>query len=100
MEIKPFPFRARRAGLDENKSQDSACGHQQPADARKEAPIPQQAKECGDQQNRSDHAGQRMQQHHSGIEDVGLREGVEVRRGDYQKREQPGQGPANKPFGS
>ncbi len=79
MEIEPLPLSARRAGFDENDSEDGARRHQQPSRAGKKASIPQQADQRWNEKNRRDYSGQRVQKHHGGIEDIGLRERVEIR---------------------
>ena len=70
----------------------------QPARAMK-VPLSQQSNKRGDQQDCRDHAGERVQQHHNRIENIGLGEGVEVKGRDHKEWQQPRKGPTNESLG-
>ena len=43
MEVKPVPLGARRAGFDEDESEDGACAEEQPPGAREKTSVAKQS---------------------------------------------------------
>ncbi len=92
VEVQPLPFRARSSGLDQDQAEDRSRSDQHPCDTSEPTSAPQHSEQEWHHEDCRDESSEGVQQDYDGIEDIRLRERVEIGRRDNEERYEPQQG--------